>query len=518
MKLAIAHYHLQPGGVTQVIANHVAALTSQSERLPEAVAILHGGDETGWRDTQTSFPLHRQAIDGLAYRESTNADPRVATAIVAVLDQLGFARDETVLHWHNDSLGKNAQVPAAVAELARQGWPQLLQIHDFAEEMRPANYVRLHRAFGPRFAESVYPQNRRTHYAVLSDQDRRTLLAAGIDQPRVHLLANPVVAPFETARAPTRDAARERLAAEFSVSESARFWVYPVRGIGRKNLGEALLIAAAGDRCVDEGLAVAITLTPKNPKELTGYRRWEAFSTEWSLPVLFGSGDPGRLSFAENLVAADAILSTSVAEGFGMVFAESWLADRPLVGRDLPGVSRDFAAAGIDLSGLYKSLEIPLDWIPPGALDQLRQEWVAAYSRVRRDYGRRPLTSVESDASWESGTSDDTIDFASLSIAVQELVIGAVVNDRERAEIVWQQVTQTDSSPIGANAAAVREHYGVAASARRLWTAYDAVRQGAASNGCFDAAAILDDPVDGKLSEANFRLLRLPSSVTASSR
>ena len=47
-------------------------------------------------------------------------------------------------------------------------------------------------------------------------------------------------------------------------------------------------------------------------------------------------GAPGGLEFFENLAAADAVATTSLAEGFGMVFLEAWLAGRPLVGRDLP--------------------------------------------------------------------------------------------------------------------------------------------------------------------------------------
>ena len=49
--------------------------------------------------------------------------------------------------------------------------------------------------------------------------------------------------------------------------------------------------------------------------------------------------------------------ATSLAEGFGMVFLESWLAECPLLGRDLPEITRDFVEAG-GVSGVVEEIQL----------------------------------------------------------------------------------------------------------------------------------------------------------------
>ena len=66
------------------------------------------------------------------------------------LSALGFQPDQTVLHVHNHSLGKNASLPGALRLLAEDGYALLLQIHDFAEDCRPRNYCHLIDAWGGR--------------------------------------------------------------------------------------------------------------------------------------------------------------------------------------------------------------------------------------------------------------------------------------------------------------------------------------------------------------------------------
>ena len=47
MQLVVIHYHLEPGGVTRVIAGQLAALGDVFER----VLVLHGGADDGWQAT-----------------------------------------------------------------------------------------------------------------------------------------------------------------------------------------------------------------------------------------------------------------------------------------------------------------------------------------------------------------------------------------------------------------------------------------------------------------------------------
>ncbi len=71
---------------------------------------------------------------------------------------------------------------------------------------------------------------------------------------------------------------------------------------------------------------VAITLAPKNPEVKPIYDAWAAFAKELGLNVEFDAG--AKSSFEEMVANADALITTSIAEGFGLAFLEPWLASR----------------------------------------------------------------------------------------------------------------------------------------------------------------------------------------------
>ena len=154
MKLAILHYHLNRGGVTQVIANHLRSLATLPERERDAykVAVVFGGRCEDWpQNLLAELPL-RQAIScvvpELDYDDHHPVEPeRLAQRLEETLRGNGFSSDETVIHAHNHSLGKNSALPEALAGLAVKGYGLLLHIHDFAEDFRPENYRRLWIAF-----------------------------------------------------------------------------------------------------------------------------------------------------------------------------------------------------------------------------------------------------------------------------------------------------------------------------------------------------------------------------------
>ncbi len=290
--------------------------------------------------------------------------------------------DETVVHIHNHSLGKNASLPGAISILARLGWGMLLHIHDFAEDFRPDNYQLLVQALAPgapaTLPHILYPQGDAIHYAVLNGRDRAILARAGVPAQQLHSLPNPVSIPTEL---PRRQQARVCLGQHLPISEHDRYVLYPVRGIRRKNLGELLLWGAAYSRSAHFGL----TMPPLNPVEMPRYAAWKQLARELQLPVWFEVGLTKGLDYPGNLAAADLALTTSVAEGFGLVFLETWLAGLPLVGRNLPEITADFAAAGVQLNGLSNRVQIPLAWIDHEAfITELRESYartLAAYHR-----------------------------------------------------------------------------------------------------------------------------------------
>ncbi|MEA3276880.1 MAG: glycosyltransferase family 4 protein [Pseudomonadota bacterium] len=471
MRIVISHFHLQTGGVTRVIQHACEALTAAGHRvlvaageppqqaLPDGVAFAH--------------------LPALAYEERRPlAGPGELAADLerAAREHLGDLPD--LWHIHNHSLGKNLAVPGALIALAKRGQRLLLQPHDFAEDGRPALYARLLAEVGAgdaaRLSSLLYPLAEHVHYAVLNDRDRSFLAAADVPGERLHLLPNAVAIPPPLAHAAHPFGER-------------RLWLYPTRAIRRKNLAELLLWSALAE----EPDLFAATQAPQNPAEQPRYRRWVALARELDLPVKFELGDRIK-DFAGLLASAHALVTTSVAEGFGLAFLEPWLVGRPLAGRDLPEITRDFTAAGVDLGGLYERLEIPLEWLDAA---RLRRTMEQALRGVMAAYGREE-SPADLERLWTNVVREGRIDFGRLDETAQEQVIRHLVtHPRDRAALQPSRLfTEGDRERVGRNRAVTEQDYAIEGYGRRLEQIYRALTEESVTKelGAADATALLD--------------------------
>eukprot|EP00913_Durusdinium_trenchii_P008949 g8415.t1 len=471
-----------------VIVNHLRSLDAvldDGERL--RVAIVHCGETTGWDNSLTDrlshVDLSQIVVPELQYDRDDNPSVQpglLAGRLAEQLEQEGFPVEGTVLHIHNHTLGKNVSLPGAIDILHLTGYPLLLQIHDFAEDGRPAAYRRLRDSLMSRdpaeLSALLYPQGSRVHYAVLNGRDASILARAGFDETRLHRLPNPVGA---FSNLPEHTVARQRLARDFGIADDRRFLLVPVRGIRRKNLGESILWSAL----FPESVAVGFTLPPLNPIEKVSYDRWKEFATGLQLPCFFemGTEDSGR-SFVENLAAADAILTTSVAEGFGMVFLETWFAGCPLIGRDIPDITADFKAAGLNFDRLRPTLRIPVD---DEFLKEFHERFEAECRRSLSKYVKDEALLSELPVDGESAIQDGCVDFAKLDSTLQQRVVEQAASDASSRERIvelnpWmsEAITATresDAELISRNARIVRRQYSLEGCGVRLLDLYRSI-------------------------------------------
>lgn len=358
-RIAVVHYHLRKGGVTRVIN---AAREVLAERGDEVVVLT--GELPPGADPDPGI----RVVPALNYRRTGStvvaenlADELSRTAAAA----LGGPPD--VWHFHNPTLAKNVLVPSVIRELASQGGRIVLQMHDFSEDGRPGNYTTQRSFFDSQsnFEETLYPTARQIHYATINRRDHDFLRAAGISASNLHVLPNAVP-----------DLAVKTTPADRPFSQEKLFAFYPTRGIRRKNLGEILLLALIyGDR-VDFGTS----MRPENREWQQIHDDWEKLAEELVLPVRFGLADEGGMPFFDLLGWSDLIVTTSIGEGFGLAYLEPWIVGKPVIGRDLPEITRDFAANGIQLGSLYRRIDLPVDWLDEAELS------AAVESMLRRSY------------------------------------------------------------------------------------------------------------------------------------
>jgi glycosyltransferase involved in cell wall biosynthesis len=325
--------------VTRVITEQIEAVRDVHQVLAVSGEAPH---------EPTSFPV--AVVPSVGYdrdRRDRFSPERSAQAILdAVHDHWGASAD--LFHVHNPTLGKNRNFLSVLRALQAKGAVLLLQIHDFAEDGRPGNYT-----------AEPYPEN--CHYAVINSRDERMLQRAGLTAEGLHLIPD-AVRPLEV----VPPVGNENLV------------LYPVRAIRRKNIGEALLLSLY----LGERDRIGITLEPTGDLDVRSYRAWIEFAKEQKLPVDFGLGIDAP--FEQVLRRARGILTTSVKEGFGLVFLESWMVERPLLGRLLPDICTDFMDRGVRLDHLYTRLEVPLTLFDRECFFRL---WERCYRERLASYG-----------------------------------------------------------------------------------------------------------------------------------
>jgi glycosyltransferase involved in cell wall biosynthesis len=484
MRIAIVHYHLKRGGVTRVIETTLRGFETMDN--PPDCAILAGEVPDDFR-----YKSRARKVEGLHYSNAQAQTPDSRTLLEhmrsAAREALGGEPD--VWHIHNHSLGKNSAMPGVVAALAACGDPMLLQMHDFAEDGRPENY-RTNRE-RPTSAHKYYPDGGNIHYGVLNARDYEIFQQTGLNKEQLHLLPNPVEI--------NHGEADQHSGTILDTLGAERLFLYPVRAVRRKNFGEMLLWAALAP----EGDAFATTLGPTNQNYLHAYQNWQAFARKHRLPVEFGIGERYDWPFEAIMQSAHAILSTSIAEGFGLAFLEPWRFGKPIVGRDLPDITADFKAHGIKLNSLYESLPIPDTWIDvnklKSAIARALGEAYAAYGRpLPPDAVERALAGIR--------PAPEYIDFAGLNEPLQESIVERVLSDPSAAGELPAMPRLPAASTIAENAGRIARTYSLSSYAKNLIRIYTQIRSSDAT-----AAIRYIDPetvLDGFLQPERFRLLR----------
>lgn len=390
MRLAIVHYHLDPGGVTRVIETTSQILTESG--TPHV--ILSGGIGS------PEFSRVR-VVPGLNYLPlpgAVTASQLLASLRTAAHDALGAPPD--LWHFHNHSLGKNCLIPQVIDLLAEAGERLLLQLHDLAEDGRPLNY--------PLIADcrTLYPFSPRIHYVFLNSRDLKTFTDAGLPVGNANLLPNPIPLPSSHSVHPAPESA---------------LLLAPVRGIRRKNLGELVLLAALAPA----GTRVAVSRAPLNPAALPVHQTWEKFTRKHGIPVgldVVGryTPAPGAASDFDSWIAhATHFVTTSVAEGFGLPFLEAIAHGKPLIGRDLPHLTAAHAAHGIRTGRLYDRILIPVDWLD---FTIVRSHLTTTLQRNFRFY-QGQLTPATVESTLETLVRDGQLDFGNLPEALQQEII-----------------------------------------------------------------------------------------------
>lgn len=379
IEIVVFHYHLLPGGVTDVIVNAAVATLDNSdlvgsihvvcgnventERVEERVRkaipdpekfTVHVMPEIGYISAERLAELAPEVeIDDEGHNETTFrpvGSPRIRDEAVAagteilteriiegIVGKYGSSETTERIWWiHNHHIGKNPALTRAVPILISRFPDQriVLQIHDFPECGRYGNLRFLHRAQ----ADPLYPRGPSVVYGTINSRDASILENASVS-PVVYL-PNPVSVSSSFSVPKGTEQIREiriKLIDTFVdryplFDPGKTLLLYPVRTIRRKNALEAALLALLMEANIIVSLP-GVSAQEKNYSSMV-----ESSFRSGNVPGMWGIGaelEKAGITFEELQQAADAIVSSSVQEGFGFQYVSALLVGKPLIARYL---------------------------------------------------------------------------------------------------------------------------------------------------------------------------------------
>ncbi|MDC7221711.1 MAG: hypothetical protein PQJ59_17395 [Spirochaetales bacterium] len=363
--LTIFHYHLLPGGVTDVIVLSVRAILTYMEGI-KGITIVSGRADNMDKVREkiladmppsATEKLSLEVLPSIDYREKMKT-PLSPEALKTLLEER-FAGEDNLWMVHNYQLGKN---PAFTQALLLAGEntkrPLLFYIHDFPECSRYANLAALKEGTD----RSIYPQRTNIAYCVINDRDRQYLISAGIEEENIWLLNNPV--PLgKTALTDgneVKSALYKRYSGQFpAMKEKGKLFFYPVRSIRRKNVFEAAFLV----KMLEEEVNFVVSLPGVSPAEKPYSDLVEKAFKEGLIPGLWGIGadeETPILNYRNFWAASDLIISPSIQEGFGYLYLNALHWRKPLYTRYLDIMEGFKSLFKPDSSHFYEQVPLPL--------------------------------------------------------------------------------------------------------------------------------------------------------------
>lgn len=397
MKLVIFHYHLRPGGIRRIIELATPHLVREAPHPITRVVLATGAPaDRQWHD-QFARQLPGVSVEVMIepsfnYLSEQGGPPdRITTRLRRALKKLFADSDsENCLVWaHNLGVGRNLLLSRELATAcAERDLLLVAHHHDWWFDNRWARWPEMRR-FGFRrladAARAVFPQPGNTLHVAINHADAAILTR--------HFGKSALWLPNLTEPAPPPPAVRVRSAHRWLRNklshDRAPVWLLPCRSLRRKNIAEALLLT----RWLRPEAWLVVTGAASSVDELPYFKALEraAHKNHWRLRLGVLAGDEShKPSVAELLAASEAVLLTSIQEGFGLPYLEAAAAQRPLIARRLPNIAPDLDQFGFRFPQAYGEILIApelFDWQAERARQQRRfNEWLAtmpAFARAR---------------------------------------------------------------------------------------------------------------------------------------
>ncbi len=371
VRLVIVHHHLRPGGVRRVIELATPHLVAHwPERVRVVVLATGEVPDPAWLRAFRER-LHGTAVKVLVQpafgyvselaRDDRDLRSRVIEGLMALWREA--MRDDCLIWAHNLGLGRNLYLARELTFTCHVcGPPLIVHHHDWWFENRWHHFAAMRE---PGFrkldavASAVLAGSPHIAHAAINQADATVLarhfpgLAGWLPNP-VEPETRPPAARVEAARAWLRR----------QIGEDAPVWLLPCRLLRRKNIAEALLLT----RWLrpEAWLVTTGGVSSLEEQAYADALAAAAHTHGWRLRLGLLQGDEAsKPTVPELLGASEAVLLTSLQEGFGLPSLEAAAARRPLIARHLPNIAPDLAKFGFKFPQAYREVKVDpslFDW------------------------------------------------------------------------------------------------------------------------------------------------------------
>ena len=363
--LIVVHYHLRPGGVRRIIETALPAIAAATGKHLKRITLAVGeAGASGWQaalvNSVSPARLEVFVEPAFGYFSEQGLPPKMTRdAIRAALAHLVRPGEagETLFWFHNPAIGRNAILGEELGRLgAKLGFASILHHHDFWCANRWARWWEM-RQCGFRTpaaaARALFVAGARVAHVCINSADHKALRQFFL-RHSAHL-PNPLKPRFSST--PTA-AKKMKLWLKEATGSAGPVWLCPTRILRRKNIAESILITRwlRPEAC----LATTSGVSSVGEQEYASRLQSAAKAGKWN--VRFGLLDGlNHPAVAEVIDASEAIVLTSLQEGFGLGFVEAGA--KPLIARALPDIMPDLAALGFQFPYLYDEVFIASDLV-----------------------------------------------------------------------------------------------------------------------------------------------------------
>ncbi len=380
MNLIVVHFHLRPGGIRRIIEQAIPHLVREFKAVRTVTLATGEAPSATWeshfRAQITGIKINLLIEPAFHYLAEQRARPaQITTQLRTAFKKILSAADsQNTLVWaHNPGIARNLLLAQELARACQQTKaPLIFHHHDWWfdnrwqrwQEIRQSGFSTLNQT-----AKTILPTARNIHHLAINQTDTTFL------QRHFHQQAGWL--PNLTERVATSSAVKQRQARQWLKSHTrighAPVWIVPSRLLRRKNIAEALLLT----RWLRPEAWLITTGAASSADEIHYAQKLAtaAQAHQWPLELsVLQGGEQKKPGVSDLLAVSEAVLLTSIQEGFGLPYLEAATAQRPLIARAIPNISLDLNEFGFRFPQYYEEI-----LIHPGLFN-----WQAEVKRQRK--------------------------------------------------------------------------------------------------------------------------------------